>query len=97
MKRKKCLGDTLFEIEIDKGITEDAQTENLSRSKTLKSRIMFLFTLFSFFFTTGRAEVAECPAGYSCFKGETTACEEGWYSLKGDTECYRCPPGKLNF
>ena len=77
---------------------EDAKKEEISLVRSLRPKILILFAFLSCILDTGRAESSECPAGHYCVQDLSYPCQEGFYSLDGDTECNRCPYGKnLNF
>lgn len=96
MKRKKCCEDAYSEFDHGGTPLTEPNSELSTRVTSWRPKFLFIFTLLSFLQTLGNAEATDCPAGYACFKGENTECEEGWYSLDGELECNRCPEGKLS-
>lgn len=72
-------------------------SKNYSDKTLFKSQSKYIAIAFVFllFISITKAQSFECPAGHSCENDLKTPCEVGWYSLKGETTCSRCKPGKL--
>jgi len=95
MKRKKSINASAMapDQRLERGHSN--RMPRIEFATSWKHMFLVLAVLLCCMAVTTQAENIECAAGYSCQLGETVACEQGWYSLDGDIECYRCPEGML--
>lgn len=95
MKRKKSKKELFSELHRNGKTTSWIKNNNDSISLKFSSKAIAFILVFMLLIAYTKADEIECPAGYSCENDLKTPCEVGWYSLKGETTCSRCKPGKL--